>query len=158
MISCCEGSIRVFKKLDNMAMSTKNLFITVWCISFSILGVPTGSGKTLPQLATILTMKGCAIVIPPLQTIQLQMAAICDTWRIPYVDLSNIHTSEQISSVLEELQPKVILCSIESISNPAIQDQINNLDVAYIAIDECQVILWEHYMVISKGTVYATWV
>ena len=89
-------------------------------------------------------MEGCAIIIPPLQTIQLQMSALCDAWRIPYIDLSSIHSIDQISSAIVEIQPKIILCSIESISNPAIQAQINSLEVAYIAIDECQVTFIEN--------------
>ena len=67
------------------------------------------------------------------------MASICDSWNIPYIDLSKIHPPEEISAAIDAVQPKIILSSIECISSPAIQDQINALDVAYVAVDECQV-------------------
>ena len=84
-------------------------------------------------------MEGQAIVIPPLQTIQFQMASLCEEWDIPYLDVSTVKTGERIDILLDELQHKVILCSIEAISNSSIQDQLQSLNVAYIAIDECQV-------------------
>ena len=76
-------------QLDAMALlkEKKHVFLgylipIFYIFKGELLGVPTGSGKTLPQLATILTMPGfknslipqfyiyClgqAIVIPPLQ-------------------------------------------------------------------------------------------
>ena len=163
------------------------------------LGVPTGSGKTLPQLGTILLMQGNeklilisslktlkikkknkkkigsidetlrkleprqkqrvlvkkkdfyiiklqklfqivgkAIVIPPLVTIQVQMAGICDSWDIPYLNLSEINPLE-IQEKIDREDPKILLASIEDITNPVIQSQIQNVDVSYIALDEAQV-------------------
>ena len=78
-------------------------------------------------------------MIPPLQTIQMQMASICKKWSIPYLDLSDVQSPAQIPQKLAELEPKIILSSIESVSNSAIQTQLQSLEVSYIAIDECQV-------------------
>ena len=42
------------------------------------LFVPTGSGKTLPQLVSCLFFgEGVGMIIPPLLTIQFQMEAVC---------------------------------------------------------------------------------
>ena len=79
------------------------------------------------------------MVIPPLQTIQMQMAGICEGWGIPYLNLSDITSPAEISVKLAEIDPKIILCSIEAISDHAIQTELQSLDVSYIAIDECQV-------------------
>ena len=83
---------------------------------------------------------GKAIVIPPLQTIQIQMEKICQSWQIPFLNLSDIARPEEIPEKMEELNPKIILCSIEDISNEQIQSKLQLLDVSYVAIDECQVI------------------
>ena len=101
----------------------------MFCITVSYLNnVPTFS-STL----------GLAIVIPPLQTIQMQMASICEGWGIPYLNLSDITSPSEICLQLAEIDPKIILCSIEAISDHVIQTELQSLDVSYIAIDECQV-------------------
>ena len=82
---------------------------------------------------------GKAIVIPPLVTIQIQMASICQAWDIPYLNLADIHHPTEIQSKLSDLEPKIILTSIEDISNPAIQSELQTLDICYIAVDEAQV-------------------
>ena len=81
---------------------------------------------------------GKAIVIPPLVTIQVQMAGICDSWDIPYLNLSDINPLE-IQEKIDSEDPKILLASIEDITNPVIQSQIQNVDVSYIALDEAQV-------------------
>ena len=81
---------------------------------------------------------GKAIVIPPLVTIQVQMAGICDSWDIPYLNLSEINPLE-IQEKIDREDPKILLASIEDITNPVIQSQIQNVDVSYIALDEAQV-------------------
>ena len=81
-------------------------------------------------------------MIPPLITIQMQMAKICENWDIPYLDLSDIHNPSEIQPKMEELDPKIILTSIEDISNPLIQSQLQTADVSYVTIDEAQVDLW----------------
>ena len=77
-------------------------------------------------------------MIPPLVTIQVQMAGICDSWDIPYLNLSEINPLE-IQEKIDSEDPKILLASIEDITNPVIQSQIQNVDVSYIALDEAQV-------------------
>ena len=67
------------------------------------------------------------------------MAGICEDWDIPYLNLSEITKPVEIAAKLEEKDPKIILSSIEDISNCAVQDQLQSLKVSYIAVDECQV-------------------
>ena len=68
------------------------------------------------------------------------MTVVCQRWDIPYLNISDVINPVEIASKLEETDPKIILCSIEDISNPAIQAQLQTLEVSYIALDECQVI------------------
>ena len=67
------------------------------------------------------------------------MASICQAWDIPYLNLADIHHPTEIQSKLSDLEPKIILTSIEDISNPAIQSELQTLDICYIAVDEAQV-------------------
>ena len=82
---------------------------------------------------------GQAIIIPPLQTIQIQMATTCQEWGIPYLNLSEVQDPAEIPEKLAQINPRVILSSIESISDPNVQRFLQSLEVAYIAVDECQV-------------------
>ena len=41
--------------------------------------------------------------------------------------------------MLSQLNPKIILSSIEDISQEEVQSQLQLLDITYVAIDECQV-------------------
>ena len=92
---------------------------------------------------------GQAIVISPLLTIQMQMKNVCEGCQIPYLDLSSIAGPSEIAAKLEELDPKIILCSIEDISDNSIQAQLQYLDVSYIAVDECQVPTPRTYSLLS---------
>ena len=78
-------------------------------------------------------------MIPPLQTIQIQMAITCQEWSIPYLNLSEVQAPAEIPEKLDEINPKIILSSIESISDPSVQSFLHSLEVAYVAVDECQV-------------------
>ena len=71
----------------------------------------------------------------------MQMANICEEWGIPYLNLSDITSPAEICVKLQEIEPKIILCSIEAISDQAIQTELQSVNVAYVAIDECQVAL-----------------
>ena len=103
------------------------------------LCVPTGSGKTLPQLASSLFFDvGVAIVIPPLISIEQQLESLCVKWKIPCLNLSNVRGDEVISRVSAS-SIKVIIASIERISDMTVQKSILNLQVSYISVDECQV-------------------
>ena len=73
------------------------------------------------------------------------MASICEEWNIPYLNLADVRSPSEISGKLSELAPKVILCSIEAISDPAIQSQLQSLEVGYIAVDESQVSKVQHH-------------
>ena len=68
------------------------------------------------------------------------MASTCENWDIPYLNLSTIKNPGDISDKLQELEPKIILSSIEDISSSAVQAQLQTLNISYIAIDECQVV------------------
>ena len=73
------------------------------------------------------------------------MASICEEWNIPYLNLGDVRSPSEIPERLSELAPKVILCSIEAISDPAIQSHLQSLEVGYIAVDESQVSKVQHH-------------
>ena len=79
-----------------------------------------------------------ALVIPPLQTIQIQMEKICSAWKIPFFNISNVNP-EDIPNKLNELNPKILLSSIEDINREEVQAELHMLKIMYVAIDECQV-------------------
>ena len=69
----------------------------------------------------------------------MQMAGICEKWKIPFINLSDITHPEEIPQKIESLKPKIILCSIENIVDEAVQKSLQKLKVSYVAVDECQV-------------------
>ena len=68
----------------------------------------------------------------------MQMADICEKWKIPCLNLADIRPGE-IAQQIETLNPKIILCSIENIVDEAVQRALRKLKVDYVAVDECQV-------------------
>ena len=103
------------------------------------LFVPTGSGKTLPQLVSCLFFgDGVGMIIPPLLTIEFQIEAVCRQWNIPCLNLSSVGTAD-IMSTLKSSNVKMVIASIECISDIAVQKAIRELKVNYVSIDECQV-------------------
>ena len=66
------------------------------------------------------------------------METICKRWNIPYCNISGVPPSEILPS-LQSSEAKIVLCSIETISDEKIQKAIQNVKVNYIAVDECQV-------------------
>ena len=80
-----------------------------------------------------------ALVIPPLQTIQIQMEKICSEWNISCLNISNILSPDEIPVKIDELSPKVILASIEDLDKEDVQAALQMVNMAYVAIDECQV-------------------
>ena len=80
------------------------------------------------------------MVIPPLQTIETQMCQVCDKWGIKYLNISSINES-LIKETLSADKPKIVLSSIEKISNPQVQKQLSNLELVYISVNEAQVSL-----------------
>ena len=81
-----------------------------------------------------------ALVIPPLQTIQIQMETVCTAWKIPFINISSLASPADIPEKVEQLKPKILLASIEDIYREEVQDNMHMLDVSYVAIDECQVV------------------
>ena len=67
------------------------------------------------------------------------MAEVCKSWQIPYLNLADINHPEEITRKITEVNPKIILCSIENLSDPAIQKRLQKLKVAYVSVDESQV-------------------
>ena len=79
-------------------------------------------------------MEGVALVVPPLVTIQQQMAKVCEAWKIPYINLSSHNANQNIT------EPRVILASIEDLANVTLQKYLLSVkNIAYVAVDECQV-------------------
>ena len=70
----------------------------------------------------------------------MQMVAICETWEIPHLNISGVTNPGEIAARLVDTDPKIILCSIEDISDPSIQAQLQSLNVSYVALDEAQVL------------------
>ena len=66
------------------------------------------------------------------------MEKICEKWKVPFCNISGLPAVEIIPSLISS-QAKVVLCSIETISDLKVQKAILNLKVNYIAVDECQV-------------------
>ena len=58
---------------------------------------------------------------------------------IPYINLADTKNPDKISKKIEELEPKIILWSIEDISEESIQKNLQKLDIVYVAEDESQV-------------------
>ena len=69
------------------------------------------------------------------------MARVCELWAIPFINLADIRHPEEITQKVAEVKPKIILCSIQNVSDEAIQRRLQKLNVAYVAVDECQVYL-----------------
>ena len=120
--------------LHDHQIDTINLLLSnehVFC------GLPTGSGKTLAQLATVLFTKGTALVIPPLITIETQMSEVCQKWGIRFLNLSSF--SEDLDAEIQSTGPRIIIASVEKISDSKIQKSLLNLKLDYVAFDEAQV-------------------
>ena len=83
-------------------------------------------------------LDGVGIVIPPLISIEHQMESICREWNIPCCNASNIGVTEILSSIKAN-RAKLLIASIELISDVTVQKAIQNLKVNYISVDECQV-------------------
>lgn len=78
-------------------------------------------------------------MIPPLQTIQAQMETVCEAWKIPCLNISGVACPQDIPEKLDQIKPKILLASIEDVYREEIQDQLQMLDICYVAVDECQV-------------------
>ena len=123
----------------SLLMSRQNIFC----------GFPTGAGKSLAQLAGVLFTGGVALVIPPLITIEKQMVDVCKSWKISFLDLSAFSNPEDIDAMIQCTDPKIIIASVEKISDSKVQKALLNLKLDYVAIDEAQVNVYTwrfHYL------------
>ena len=66
------------------------------------------------------------------------MCQVCENWGINYLNLSSIDEAEIGEKVLT-MKPKILITSIEKISNLNVQKQLSNLKLEYISVDEAQV-------------------
>ena len=78
------------------------------------------------------------MVIPPLQTIESQMCKICEDWGITYINVSVVDVNTIRDRLINE-NPRIIVASVEKISDPCVQCQLRDLKLNYIAVDEAQV-------------------
>ena len=69
------------------------------------------------------------------------MSKVCISWKIPFLNISEIKL-EELPLKLEEVKPKILLASIEDMNREDVQDKLQLLNIAYVAIDECQVKFW----------------
>ena len=65
---------------------------------------------------------------------------VCDTWSIPYLSLDGVDPKE-IGQLVKDMEPKprVILCTISTIADEAVQKQIGRLPIKTVCLDEVQV-------------------
>ena len=67
---------------------------------------------------------------------------VCEAWGIPFLSMDGVE-AQSIPQLVENMEPKprVILCTISTISDPAIQKHIRRLPIRTICLDEVQVFL-----------------
>ena len=78
-------------------------------------------------------------MIPPLQTIEIQMSKVCEEWGIACLNISVCDVSKIRERIKSEC-PRIILSSVEKISDPEVQKQLMEFKLSYIAVDEAQVL------------------
>ena len=69
------------------------------------------------------------------------METVCTAWKIPCINISSLANPSDIPEKIAQLKPKILLASIEDIYREEIQDNMHMLDISYVAIDECQVVV-----------------
>lgn len=67
---------------------------------------------------------------------------VCEAWGIPFLSMDGVE-AQSIPQLVENMEPKprVILCTISTISDPVIQKHIRRLPIRTICLDEVQVFL-----------------
>ena len=65
---------------------------------------------------------------------------VCQTWSIPYLSLDGVDPKD-IGQLVKDMEPKprVILCTISTIADEAVQRQIGRLPIKTVCLDEVQV-------------------
>ena len=99
--------------------------------------------STCRHPATVCTGKINASSYSPLpqeQFSSLYILKVCQAWGISFLSLDGVE-AQSIPQLVETMEPKprVILCTISSISDPDIQKQIRRIPIRTICLDEAQV-------------------
>ena len=81
---------------------------------------------------------------------------MCNRWKIPALNLSSVSASD-VMNMIASKAIKIVIASIECVSDAAIQKAIRNLRVNYISIDECQVMDSENGWTSFRPYVPQTW-
>ena len=68
------------------------------------------------------------------------MGHICEQWGIRFLNISMMDV-EDIAEQIKSVNPRILIASVEKISDSRFQKQIGGLDLKYIAFDEAQVSL-----------------
>ena len=66
------------------------------------------------------------------------MSSVCEKWGINFLNISTIDIPK-IGVMLDEMKPRIIISSVERISNVEVQKQLGKISLAYVALDEAQV-------------------
>ena len=96
----------------------------------------------------------------------MQMGDICQSAGIPFINLgrltfikqkfliddfeAEVHNLNELGLMIQQNEPKILLCSIENVDDPIVQKQIQNLQIAYVAVDEAQVSFSEYAQVYRR--------
>ena len=67
------------------------------------------------------------------------MEQICESWKIPFCNISGMKPGDIIANIKTK-DAKILIASIELISDVTVQKALQDLKVNYVAVDECQVI------------------
>lgn len=110
-----------------------------------LLAVPTGGGKTLPQLVVpLLSPEGTTtVIIAPLTAILNQMAKECQQLGISYVDITQVK-SKEVARLLEA-RPSILLSSVEKLEKVKVRDSLMAASLSVtphrivVCVDEAQV-------------------
>ena len=66
------------------------------------------------------------------------MSSVCEKWGINFLNIFTIDIPK-IGVMLDEMKPRIIISSVERISNVEVQKQLGKISLAYVALDEAQV-------------------
>ena len=82
------------------------------------------------------------IPIPVTCQIWNSFIKVCKSWDIPFLSLDGVEPGE-IPQLVESMDPKprVLLCTISTVSSEKVQEQIRRLPVKTICLDEVQVFI-----------------
>ena len=67
------------------------------------------------------------------------MCDVCEQWNIAYLNLSSLSDPKDIEVEIDVKKPRIIIASIEKISDALVQKALMNVKFEYISVDEAQV-------------------